>query len=199
MSDKKTKSINFVSPRGTAKYPKIDQPYSWSNAQNRSVPDSEGQYELNIVMPEKDATPIKEAVKEAIKLAGIKPTNLPFKKEIDKDTGAETGNVEVKFRAYGKRKDGSVNKIKVVDAKLHPMPSNFRLTSGSIVKVDSYITVAKLGARLNIRAVQVLDLAPEMGGNNFSAEEGFEYEEDDATETTVGTTNEETNSDDLDF
>lgn len=199
MSDKKTKSINFVSPRGTAKYPKIDQPYSWSNAQNRSVPDPEGQYELNIVMPEKDATPIKEAVKEAIKLAGIKPTNLPFKKEIDKDTGAETGNVEVKFRAYGKRKDGSVNKIKVVDAKLHPMPSNFRLTSGSIVKVDSYITVAKLGARLNIRAVQVLDLAPEMGGNNFSAEEGFEYEEDDATETTVGTTNEETNSDDLDF
>lgn len=195
----KAKSINFVSPRGTAKYPKVDQPYSWSNAQNRSVPDPEGQYELNIVLSEKDATPIKEAVKEAIKLSGIKPTNLPFKKEIDKDTKAETGNVEVKFKAYGKRKDGAPNKLKFVDAKLSPMPSNFRLTSGSVVKVDSYITVAKLGARLNIRAIQVLDLAPEMGGNNFTQEDGFSYEEDDTTETTVGTTNEETDSDDLDF
>lgn len=195
----KPKSISFVSPRGTAKYPKVDQPYSWSNAQNRSVPDPEGQYELNIVMSEKDATPIKEAVKEAIKLAGIKPTNLPFKKEIDKDTQAETGNVEVKFKAYGKRKDGSLNKLKFVDAKLGPMPSNFRLTSGSVVKVDSYVTVAKLGARLNIRAIQVLDLAPESGSTNFTQEEGFSYEEDDTTETTVGTTNEETNSDDLDF
>lgn len=195
----KPKSINFVSPRGVAKYPKVDQPYSWSNAQNKSVPDPEGQYELNIVMSEKDATPIKEAVKEAIKIVGIKPTHLPFKKEIDKDTQAETGNVEVKFKAYGKRKDGSFNKLKFVDAKLNPMPSNFRLTSGSVVKVDSYITVAKLGARLNIRAIQVLDLAPESGSTNFTQEEGFSYEEDDTTETTVGTTNEETNSDDLDF
>lgn len=198
MSAAKVKSINFVSPRGTAKYPMLDQPYSWSNAQNRSVPDPDGQYELRILMSEADAKPIKAALKQAIDLTGIKPTNMPIKKEIDKDTGAETGNVEVKFKAYGKRKDGSPNKIKFVDAKTHPMPSNFRLTSGSIVKVDSYITVAKLGARLNIRAIQVLDLAPETSSHNFGVEEGFEFE-DDTTETTVGTTNEETNNDDLDF
>lgn len=198
MTQNKPKSISFVSPRGTARYPKVDQPYSWSNAQNRSVPDPEGQYELKLIMPAKDAKGIKDAVDEAIKQVGVKPTHLPFEKEKDKDTGAETGNVIVKFKAYGKRKDGSANRLKFVDAKLHPLPSNFRLTSGSVCKVDGYITVAKLGARLNIRAIQVIDLAPESGSHNFSEEEGFEYE-DDTTETTVGTTNEETNSDDLDF
>lgn len=199
MSAAKLKSINFVSPKGRAKYPMLDQPYSWSNAQNRSVPDPDGQYELRLVISEADAKPIKAALKQAIDQSGIKPTNLPIKKEIDKDTGAETGNVEIKFKAYGKRKDGTSNKIKFVDAKTHPLPSNFRLTSGSTVKVDSYITVAKLGARFNIRAVQVLDLAAESNSHSFGVEEGFEFDEDDTTETTVGTTNEETNSDDLDF
>ena len=202
MTVTKTKFINFTSPRGTAKYPKTDKPYSWSNAQNRSVADPDGQYELVLLMSEGEAKTLKATLKEAIDESGIKPQNVPFKKEVDKDTDAETGNVEVKFKAYGKRKDGTVNKIKFVDAKLNPLPSSFKLTSGSIVKVDGYISVAKLGARFNIRGVQVINLAADSYGTSFEAEDGYEYdgeEEEITTETTVGTSKQTTDDDELDF
>lgn len=194
-----SKYINFVSPRGVAKWPKTDQAYSWSNAQNRSVPDPEGQFELVISMTAEDFAPFKKVIDEAVAQSGLKPTNLPYKKEVDKDTGEKTGNVEVKFKAYGKTKNGEVAKIKFVDAKARPMPSNFPLTSGSVVKVDGYVSVAKLGARLNMRAVQVIELAE--GSSSFTAEDGFEWDgvKENTTETTVGSHNEKASDDDLDF
>jgi hypothetical protein len=194
-----SKYVNFVSPRGTAKYPKTDQPYSWSNAQNRSVPDADGQFELVTIMSSDDFKPFKKVLDEAIAQSGLKPQNLPYKKEIDKDTGEPTGNVEVKFKAYGKTKTGELSKIKFVDAKARPMPSNFPLTSGSVVKVDGYVSVAKLGARLNMRAVQVISLAE--GSSSFTAEDGFEWdgEQENKAETTVGSHNEKASDDNLDF
>lgn len=177
MTTKKKTYIDYMSPRGTAKYPKTDQPYSYSQSQNRSVPDADGQYELILLMSPEDAGTIKKKVEEAIKLEGIKPTNLPYKKEVDKDTGKETGLVEVKFKAYGKKKDGTVNRIKFVDAKGTPLPRSFRLTSGSVVKAAGYVSVAKLGARLNLNSVQVIKYVPyEDRSNPFTQEDGFEYD-----------------------
>lgn len=192
--------VNFVSPKGTAKYPRLDQPYAWSNAQNRSVPDPEGQFELVVVMSESEAASMKKALKEAVEKSGIKPQNTPIKKEIDKDTGEPTGNVEIKMKAYGKRKDGSPNAIRFFDAKARPMPSNFRLTSGSVVRAEGYISVAKLGARFNLRSVQVIDLAEQ--ASTFAVEDGYEYDGEEeinniTTETTVG--NVASNPDDEDF
>lgn len=196
-----SKNLNYVSPRGIAKYPKTDQPYSWSQAQNRSVPDADGQYELVLVMPIKEFKPLKELIDEAIQQAGIKPQNLPFKKEKDKDTGEETGNVEVKFKAYGKRKEGGMNRLKFVDAKSNPMPSNFPLTSGSAVRAEGWISVAKMGARLNLRSIQVISLAEK--ASVFTAEEGFEYDgvvEDEAASTKKNNeTAQDTDDENFDF
>lgn len=177
MTTKKKTYVDYMSPRGTAKYPKTDQPYSFSQSQNRSVADPNGQYELTLLMSPEDAGEIKKKVEEAIKLEGIKPTNLPYKKEIDKDTKKETGLVEVKFKAYGKKKDGSVNRIKFVDAKGTPLPKSFRLTSGSVVKAAGYVSIAKLGARLNLNFVQVIKYVPfEDRSNPFTEEDGFTYD-----------------------
>lgn len=184
------KYINFKTERGVAKYPKLDQAYSFSQAKNRSMPDPDGQYELTLVMTPKDAKEMKELVNKAIAESGIKPSNLPFKKEIDKDTGEETGNIEVKMKAYGKKKDGSKNLIRFFDAKLNPMPSNFPLTSGSVVRAEGWISIAKLGARLNLRTVQVLSLAERTSA--FSAEDGFEF--DGSVEADHNETNDKTNS-----
>ena len=195
--------VNYVSPRGTAKWPKLDQPYSFNQSQNRSIADPDGQYEMALIMSPEDASLVKKLVEEAISQEGIKPTNLPYKKEIDKDTKKETGDIEVKFKAYGKKKDGSKNRIQFVDAKGNPLPASFRLTSGSVVKAAGYISVAKLGARLNLRKVQVLQYAKPQDDNPFEAEEGFEYDEDDFDnneETNNGSTDEKTDTpDNTDF
>lgn len=190
------KYVDFLSPKGTAKYPKLDQPYSWSDSQNRSVPDQDGQYEVKMLVPADQAEPFIATIKKAIAESGMKPKHLPFKKAVDKATDEETGDIEFTFRAYGKTKQGGPNKIKFVDAKTHPMPSSFRLTSGSIIKISGYISVAKMGARLNMRGVQVISLAQESSG--FSVEEGYQYEaeEENTAETTVAQNYEASDTDD---
>ena len=190
------KYVDFVSPKGTAKYPKLDQPYSWSDAQSRSIPDPDGQYEVKMLVPADQAAPMIDTIKKAIADSGMKPKHLPFKKAVDKATDEETGDIEFTFRAYGKTKQGGPNKIKFVDAKTTPMPSTFRLTSGSIIKISGYISVAKMGARLNIRGVQVISLAQQSDG--FSVEEGYQYEaeEEITAETTVASINSSSDEDD---
>ena len=171
------KYTNFVSPRGTAKYPKTDQPYSFNQKLNKSMPDPDGQYELAVVMDAETAAPFVKLVQQAIKESGIDPTNLPFKKVVDKDTKKPTGEVEFKFKAYGKDANGKPQRLKFFDAKAKPMPTNFPLTSGSSVKVEGWVSVAKLGARLNIRGIQVLKYVEQASG--FTAEEdedAFSYE-----------------------
>lgn len=192
-----TKYVNFVSPRGTAKYPKLDQPYTFNSKLNKSMPDPDGQFEVTTVMSDSDAAPFVKLVQDAIKASGIEPTNLPFKKVKDKDTGKPTGEVEFKFKAYGKSQDGKPQRIKFFDRKGKPVASTIALTSGSVIKVDGWVSVAKLGARLNIRAVQVISLVE--AANSFTEEDGdFEYE--GTSEETFGAeNNSEASSDDDSF
>lgn len=190
---KTAKYVDFVSPRGTAKYPKLTQPFSWNQSENRSVPDPDGQYEMTLLMTAEDASVLKKKVDEASSLAGIKPKSVPFKKEMDKDTEKETGLIEVKFKAYGKKKDGSVNRVAMFDAKKAMLPTDFVLTSGSVVKASGYISVAKLGARLNLRAIQVIDYVEPVADNPFEEEDGFVNNENN------GSHNEEADEGDYDF
>jgi hypothetical protein len=195
----KSKYVDFVSPRGTTKYPRLAEARTFSKKENRSVADPDGQYELTLLMEPKDANILKAKVEEAAKNEKVKPDTMPFKKEVDKDTKKETGLVEVKFKAYGKKKDGTVNRIPLYDAKAKPLPADFQLTSGSIVKVAGYVTVAKLGARLNLRSVQVIEYVPPTAPNPFEAEEGFSPEASEFIEEVNGTNNEETDEGDYDF
>jgi hypothetical protein len=174
----KAKYVNFVTPRGVAKYPKLDQPYVWDQGANRSVPSADGQYETLLLLPEDQAKVLVKSIKDAIEQSGITPTHVPYKKEVDKETKKPTGMIEFKFKAYGKSKDGSKNVLKFFDAKAKPAPG-LKLTSGSEIKIDGYVSVAKMGARLNIRQIQVLSLVETP--SSFAAEEGFEY--DDTVET----------------
>lgn len=178
----KAKYFNFVTPRGVAKYPKLDQPYVWDQGANRSVPSADGQYETLLVLPEDQAKVLVKTIKDAIEASGITPNHVPYKKEVDKDTKKPTGNVEFKFKAYGKSKDGQRNVLKFFDAKAKAAPG-LKLTSGSEIKIDGYVSVAKMGARLNIRQIQVLSLVE--APSAFAAEEGFEY--DDSVENNKNT------------
>lgn len=194
------KDTNFVSPRGTAKYPKLDQPYSYNTKAGRSMPDPDGQYEVVVTMPNAEAAPFVKKIQAVIEDSGIDPTNLPYKQVKDKDTKKPTGETEFKFKDYGKAKDGSPKKIKFFDRKGKLIPKGVSLTGGSVIKIDGYITVAKLGARLNIKGVQVISLAEASSG--FTEEDGdFEYEDNGIEEDFAGgDSNEATDSeDDFDF
>ena len=171
--------VSYISPKGLAKYPRLDQPYSWNEAANRNMPDPDGQFETALLVPESEAQPLIARVKEAIAESGIKPKHLPFKQEIDKETDEPTGNIEFRFKAYGNLKTGEPNRIKFFDAKGRPVPSNIYLTSGSTIRCLGYISVAKMGCRLNLREVQIIDLI-EREANGFSEVEGsFVYDGDE--------------------
>ena len=192
--------VSYISPKGLAKYPRLDQPYSWNDSANRNMPDPEGQFETALLVPEKEAQPMIEKVKEAIAEAGIKPKHLPYKQEIDKETDEPTGNIEFRFKAYGKSRSGEPNQIRFFDAKGRPVPSDIYLTSGSTIRCLGYISVAKMGCRLNLREVQIIDLI-EREASGFDAVEGSFVFDADAGDTDITSfeTDEETNSSAADF
>lgn len=188
----KNKSFNFISPKGTAKYPRLDRAYKWNDSANRSMPDEDGQYDVVVAVPKKDAKPLVDVISEACKEAGFKPKHLPYRPEIDKDTGEETGNVEFTFRAYGKKTNGDINKILFFDAKGRPVPSSVQINGGSTIRCLGYITVKRLGARLNLKEVQIINLV-ERPASGFDEVEGDFIYEDDENEKNSFATNEETN------
>lgn len=181
----KPKNINYISPIGTAQWPKLDQPYGWSEAQQRNVPDPDGQFETVLLVPEKDAQPLIASIKQAIEQSGIKPKNLPYKKEEDKDTGEETGNIAFKFKAYAKNREGGPNKILFFDSMGRPVPSNIYLTSGSTMRCLGWISVAKMGARLNLKEVQVINLIERQASGFDAVEGGFVYDAEEDTDSAV--------------
>jgi len=168
----KTQQVNFKTPRGTAKYPRLDQPYSWNDAANRNMPDPDGQFETRLIVPEKEAAPFIKLIKDAIADAGIKPKHLPWKHEVDKDTDEPTGNIEFVFKRYGKDTRGNPNKIVYFDAKGQMVKQPLVLTAGSTIICSGYIAVSKMSARLNLKAIQVIRLVERQV-------EGFDAVEDD--------------------
>ncbi|CAB4124463.1 hypothetical protein UFOVP63_3 [uncultured Caudovirales phage] len=174
-----SKYLNFITPIGSAKYPRLDQPYSWNEAAQRTQPDPEGQYECAIVMTKADAKPLIDLIKQACEEAGIKPKNLPYKEEIDRDSQEPTGNIEFKVKAYGKTKAGEKNIIRLFDAKGRPVPSKLAITSGSTIRCLGWVSVARLGARLNLREVQIINLAEGAVSGFEAVEGGFVYEADE--------------------
>lgn len=180
--------VNFKTPRGVVQYPRLDKPYRFDMAQNRSVPDPDGQFETGLVISKADAKPLIDAIDLAIEKSGVKPNHLPYKED------KENGTVIFKLKAYGKTKDGKPTKLMYRDSKLKELPSSFVPNAGSEIYASGYVSVAKMGARLNLKEIQVLKYVAKP--TVFSEEEdGFEYDGEDyndnnETETTVAETSE---------
>lgn len=178
----KKQSVPFKTPRGVAKYPRLDQPYSWSDASNRNIPDPDGQFETKLVVPEKDAQPLIDLIKGAIKEAGIKPKHIPYKPEIDKDTDEPTGNIEFTLKRYGKDTQGKPNKIAYFDSKGAMIKRDVDLTGGSVIICSGWVAVSKQSARLNLKAIQVIKLI-ERSVEGFAPvddEDAYVAEDDDS-------------------
>ena len=186
---KKKTYVKYKTPIGVAVYPKLDKAYKWDDASDRSLPNPDGDYTTRLRLSRKDAQEVIDLVQKAIKEAGVKPKHLPYEDEVVDDE--KTGNVLIKLKAYGKTKDGDINKIKFYDSAGHPLPGVVRVTGGSRIRLLGWISVAKMGARLNIREVQIIDLA-ELEGEGFEAVEGGSFRRDLGDDDTVENENETT-------
>jgi hypothetical protein len=185
MANAKKQYVHYKTPVGVAVYPKLHRPYKWDESAERSLPNPDGDYSTELKLSPKDAQPLIDTIQDAIKKSGVKPKNLPYKPE-EKD-GEETGNTIFKFKAYGKSKDGEVQSVKLVDSVGQAIKGKLRVTSGSRIRLLGWISVAKMGARLNIRAVQIIDLAESNDGEGFGAYEGGSFKAGDIADDTDDT------------
>lgn len=186
---------NFETPFGIASYPKLDQPYSYSNQLKRSVPDPDGHFELNVILTPDKFEPFKDWVVAVAKAEGLDVDEVkqwPWKKEKDRDTGKPTGNWIIKLKKHGKSKSGSPNRVVIFDSKGNRIPSDVKLGSGSVVRANGFANVfTALGGGVSLRLdnVQVSKLvSPE--GRGFSAveeEDAFVYEGDESVNNEVET------------
>jgi hypothetical protein len=173
------------------KWPRLDQPYSWNDTIGKNVPDPNGQYETKLVVPKKDAQPLIQIIQTAIKESGIKPKNLPYKEETDKDTNEPTGNIEFTLKRYGKDTQGAPNKIAYFDAR-GTMIKTVPLTTGSTAILAGWVKVSKMAARLNLKAIQVIKLQERMEGfDPVEDEDAFVADEEEEKNTSNEFDNEE--------
>lgn len=223
MAEKRKALVKFITPKGTAVYPRLNQP------DTKYKP--EGEYSAKIRLSEEDAAPlvakidalIEETFKEeqarliaAGKKAAaktLKYADKPYKAVLDAE-GEETGEVEfnIKMKAQYTKKDGSVVKLepKLFDAATPPnaLPRTTQIWGGSQIKVagelNPFATAIGVGMSLRLSAVQVIKLVSGSGGGDASSfgfggeEGGFEAEGSEFNSETKAEGGEES-EDDQDF
>ncbi|NDF98399.1 MAG: hypothetical protein EB101_05650 [Chitinophagia bacterium] len=184
----RAKLVRAVSPKGVAKYPKLNEPDKKFKA--------DGEYSVRLVCKREDAEPFIKAVKDVFvehykatcvkeKKKELKSAEMPWKK-VTNDSGVETGEVEIKFGLAAKivsKKTGQSweQRPALFDSKGHAITD--RIGGGSVIKVATevypwYTPLLGCGVSLRCKAVQVIELHQYSGGNasNFgftAEEEGF--------------------------
>lgn len=172
----------YVTPKGVAQYPKLNQPDTKFN------PD--GDYNTKIIINGKDAAETislldklyaeaQEKAKKENPGKKIKPGPDPY------SVNEETGEVTIAFKLKAKvtRKDGTSydQKVALFDAKGKPLNEN--IGGGSVIKVSFeafqyYTAMAGAGISLRCRAVQVIELHSYSSGGagafGFGEEDGYE-------------------------
>jgi hypothetical protein len=194
---KRPKEIILTSPKGVAKWAKLNKPDTKFKA--------DGEYSITLLLDPEDAAtiefvdslkkanedgfgaakkadPKKKFTKEAIK---VKPEVRKIKDDKGEVVGEEeTGKLAVSFtcKAAGVRKDGTKWAFRpaVLDAKGKPVPADVLIYGGSVVKVAYSIRHTPMPTGLfyttfNLKAVQVIVLKSQ--SDRDAAYYGFQEEE----------------------
>lgn len=171
----KNNYAKIVSPEGVSKYAWLTQPDTKFDKEG-------GHFKVNLVISAEEAQPIIKQIdaemKKSVEIAkeknkkAIKMAAPPYMAEVD-DTGAETGNIELKFKRKAQviSANGKVIpfKVAIFDSEGKPL-TNTNVWSGSKMKVSAelvhwYTAMAGAGVSLRLRAVQVTDLVEGGAGN----------------------------------
>jgi hypothetical protein len=171
----------IVSPEGVSKY-------AWLTKPDTKF-DKDGHFKVNLVVSAEEAQPLIQQIDAEMKKSAeiakdknkkaVKMANPPYETETD-DTGAETGNIEFKFKRKAQiiASDGKVIpfKVAIFDSSGTPM-TDTNVWSGSKMKVSAelvhwYTAMAGAGVSLRLRAVQITELVE--GGSDNASGYGFD-------------------------
>lgn len=168
-------NTKYVSPKGSAGYPKLTRPDTKFKA--------EGEYSTQLVIDMKAAenfiAQIKEAFTDEFGAKVLPKANWPWTEE--------EGKLTFKFK--------SKNKPKLYDSNGKPIKDDKELNvgSGSTLKVSGAISCRQVSgkyyATLYMNHVQIINLV-EWGGSPFGKEEG-DFEAEDSAETKADAVDEE--------
>lgn len=220
MSDKKIKFYKGTSPRGVFSWPKLIEPDYGS----KEHPDPDGSYKVQLILSNEQAHKLIkqlqpefdkaiEAGREAFaklpvanrkKLGDLKVADF-YTEVYDKETEEPTGDYIFKFKTKASGiKDGKKweRKVPLFDAKGTPVKNIKAIWGGTEGKVSfsasPYFVAGQgtAGLSLRLEAVQILKLSA--GGARSASEFGFGEEDGDfdATEESMGFTDETDGVDD---
>lgn len=197
MSEKKQKRERYMTPKGVAVFPWLNNPDTKFKA--------EGEYRVALRMPADEVAPLIEklqpkldkAVAEAKKdpkRKGKKLTVHEFVRPVLDDDGNETGDVEMRFKMTASgisKKTGKPWAMKpdLFDAQGRPLSEEARIFGGSVMKVcfsaEPFDKPIGIGLSLRLEAAQVIKLvsstrdASSYGFGNEGDEEDEEEESAD--------------------
>ena len=190
-------TFNFSSEENTmnhqikgveALWPKLDQPYYFDKAANRSQPcdaKTDGaEFCIDLKIPYSEAIKLRKEMK-AFYEENAEESWGEFDDRFTIIEGSKKEKNAV-FKTQCKVKaaynDRPTPKPKQYKANLEPLPEDFQLTTGSTVNIEvgfyAWSNPAMgSGVSLRPRAVQVIALAEKVVSNSFTAQEGYGSEE----------------------
>jgi len=159
MNEKKPEAIQFITPFGTLRYPKLSQP------DNKGAY-ADGQFKTDIVFSYDDFVIVEKAVTEAAAklLPAVKNPRLPLFTECEEGKG-----IRLKCE----------HRPAVFDAKNNRLPEDVLVGGGTIARVAATIFAYKIGSNtgigIRLGKVQVKELVEYQGGDAspFDETEGF--------------------------
>jgi len=174
----------FVIKNVEALWPRINKPYRFDNAENRTVPcdpfEDNAKYEIKFRMTKDQAKELYlgmcKAYEEKKEKGWPEKVDMPFNKD---DDGMYVYKAALKG-AYGK--EATLKPVQY-DSKGAKLPDDFMLTTGSTVNVAVVFVpynMREAGISLRLRAVQVIKYVPMEASSPFGAVEGgFEFKAED--------------------
>jgi len=167
---------NGLSPAGLveAKYPRIDQPYHFSNERNQTVPcdatATNAAYELTVKLNRAQAEALWTQMKVAYGHAKQSNTGWP-----DEPKNTFKNDDEDGYHLVKTQKRAIYEAPRQYDATRAQLAADFQLTRGSkvkaAVKLVPYHGMMGTGVSLRLMSVQVVDLAPRQDFVPFAVED----------------------------
>jgi hypothetical protein len=199
-----SKQEMVTTPQGSAMYPYLKEPVSFSQSERKQLPDEDGSYLVDLVLNADEAQGIMSSIdraldssfekaKEMKKGSKKKPekADAPYQ-EMDDDTGEPNGKLRFRFKLKGKGKNPKTGKTwqqrpAIFNCKGVPYPSGTEVWGGSQIKVAFEMipyfmnSTNKAGVSLRLKAVQVIDL---VSGVEKTAD-NFGFVEEEGTANTI--------------
>lgn len=175
---------SYVIENVEALWPRINKPYRFDNAENRTVPcdafEDGAKYEMKFRMTKDQAKALFgamcKAYEEKKEKSWPEKIEMPFTKD---DDGMYSYKATLKG-AYGK--EATLKPVQY-DSKGVKLPDDFMLTTGSTVNVAVVFipySMREANVSLRLRAVQVIKYVPMETSSPFGkVDGGFEFQKDD--------------------